>query len=298
MIFRYVREWLAVMVTSLVFTMDKDNDTYFLPRSRVTYFKDKKSRLFFEEMFIMFPQIIPKLEKCFKEGGGIPYSSYSGFHRIMNEMATEWHNNNMLQKVIPSIKGLHEKLQSGITCLDIGCGMGTPSLILGEAYPNSKQYGFDFSEDVIDHASKKAEAEGLHNTHFIVKDCAIFDPAYEEKFDFISAHDAIHDQAKPAIVLKNIYRMLKKGGVFSMIDIDSHSHPADNIETPKATLKYTFSMLHCMPVSLYFEGGAGLGACWGKELAAKMLQDAGFDDVEFINLEWDAFKMLFLTRKY
>ena len=46
------------------------------------------------------------------------------------------------------------------------------------------------------------------------------------------------------------------------------------------------SLFHCMTVSLA-QGGAGLGTCWGKELATEMLSDAGFGEVEVHELPHD-----------
>ena len=284
------------MVTSKVFTIDKESNTYFLPRSRVAYFQNAIARLLFEEFFIMFPPVLGELEQCFRKGGGVPYSSYAGFHELMNGMSAQGHKANLLQNHIPSIEGLPEKLEAGILCLDIGCGMGSPGLLMGERYPKSEMYGFDFEEHAIKTANHEAERMGLKNIHFIQKDVAVFDPKYAEMFDYISAHDAIHDQAKPADVLSNIYKMLKKGGTFSMVDVDAHSHPADNIGKANATLKYSISLLHCMPVSLFFEGGAGLGTCWGRELAVQMLKDAGFVDISIQRYPGD-FNVHYISKK-
>eukprot|EP00794_Sanderia_malayensis_P012718 gene12718-14023_t len=293
---RYVREWLAIMVTSEIFTMSKEDDKYFMPRDRISFFKDAMYGLVFEMFSVMFPPITPQLEKCFREGGGIPYSDYKGFHQTMNGMSAQGQKLNLLQNHIPSIEGLCEKLEKGINYLDIGCGMGTPTLLMAEKYPNSNCYGFDFAEEAISTAEQKAKAMGLKNAHLKVVDCHIFDPAYAEMFDFITAFDAIHDQAYPAEVLSAIYRMLKPGGVFSMVDVSGHTHPVDNVGKSKATLKYSISLFHCMPVSLYFKGGAGLGTCWGQEMAVKMLQDAGFTVDEVQNYPGD-FNVHYLARK-
>ena len=43
---------------------------------------------------------------------------------------------------------------------------------------------------------------------------------------------------------------------------------------PIGSLVYTISCMHCMTVSLA-EGGDGLGAMWGKEMAVQYLQEAG-----------------------
>ena len=285
------------MVVSKVVNVDKEANTYFLPRNRVKCLQNEITKLSMEEMFVMFPPVLNQLEECFKKGGGIPYSSYEDFHAVLDRMSASRHKENLLQNHIPSIEGLHEKLQSGIKCLDVGCGYGSPGLLMGERYPNSEMYGFDFSEEAIKCAQEKSEAMGLKNVHFLVKDCASFDPAFAETFDYISAHDAIHDQAKPADALSCIFKMLKKGGMFSMIDGGAHSHPADNVNISKAVFKYTVSLLHCMPVSLYFDGGAGLGTCWGRELAVKMLKEAGFSSVDIRPYHCSAFDIHYFVKK-
>jgi hypothetical protein len=42
--------------------------------------------------------------------------------------------------------------------------------------------------------------------------------------------------------------------------------------------------MYCMTVSLALDG-AGLGTVWGKELATKMLYDAGFQKVDLKEVE-------------
>ena len=294
---RYVREWLAILAVSKVINVDKEKNTYFLPRNRGKFLNSPFSRFSFEVFFTMFPQILPQLETCFSKGGGISYDSYAGFHAWMDSLSTLGHKMTLLQHHIPSIEGLHEKLESGICCLDVGCGMGSPGLLLAKQYPKSQFYGFDISEEAITLAKEEADKLGLQNVHFLVKDCSKFYPEYEEMFDYISANDAIHDQAYPAATLSSIFKMIKKGGIFSMVDVDAHSHPADNINVSQATLKYTLSLMHCMPVSLYFEGGAGLGTCWGRELATQMLKEAGFSNVVTKDYAGGSFNLSYIATK-
>ena len=295
--FRYVREWLAILVTSSIVTMDKDKNTYFLPRHSVSYFKSHANCLLYDMLFMMFTPVLPELQQCFKNGGGIPYSSYEEFHQVMGVFSKEGHDQTIIQKFLPSIEGMQEKLESGITYLDVGCGIGIPCILMAKQYPKSEFYGFDFSEKAINEARKEADHQGLKNAHFVLHDCAIFDSKYEEMFDFITAFDSIHDQARPAEALSGIYKMLKHGGIFSMVDVNSYSNPADNIGKHLSSLKYAISLLHCMPVSLFFDGGVGLGTCWGRELAVKMLKEAGFNETEERALEWNIFNVHYLSKK-
>jgi hypothetical protein len=80
-----------------------------------------------------------------------------------------------------------------------------------------------------------------------------------------------------------------------MMDIRAASALEDNVGNPFAPLMYGLSVLHCMTVSLA-EGGAGLGAMWGEQLARRMLADAGFADVEVHDVPDDPLDVLYVAR--
>ena len=97
-------------------------------------------------------------------------------------------------------------------------------------------------------------------------------------------------------MLDNIYRALRPGGVFLMVDIKASSQLEDNVGVPLATYLYTVSTMHCMSVSLGLDGD-GLGTCWGRQLATSMLADAGFGDVQVREIESDPFNYYYVARK-
>jgi SAM-dependent methyltransferase len=97
----------------------------------------------------------------------------------------------------------------------------------------------------------------------------------ENAFDFITIFDAIHDQAQPRRVLKNIARALRPGGTFLAVDVQASSNLEDNIAHPLAPAFYMMSTMHCMTVSLAL-GGEGLGNMWGEQKARELLGEAGF----------------------
>jgi 2-polyprenyl-3-methyl-5-hydroxy-6-metoxy-1,4-benzoquinol methylase len=146
----------------------------------------------------------------------------------------------------------------------------------------------------VGRARREAEAKGIGNIRFEVKDASRLDGA--EKFDLITAFDAIHDQAQPALVLKGIADCLKPGGVFLMQDIAGSSYVHKNMEHPIGPFGYTISCMHCMTVSLA-QGGDGLGAMWGEELAEKMLRDAGFNNINVSKLSHDIINVYYVARK-
>ena len=127
-----------------------------------------------------------------------------------------------------------------------------------------------------------------------MKDAATFDEC--DRYDLIATFDAIHDQARPDIVLQNIYKALRPDGVYLMQDIRATTDVGGNMEHPIAPLLYTISCMHCMTVSLAY-GGMGLGSMWGQEKALQMLSEAGFSSVEIKQLAHDFQNNYYIIKK-
>ena len=167
-------------------------------------------------------------------------------------------------------------------------------MFLAEHFPLSRFAGYDISAEAVDWANAEAARRGLANVRFTVQDAAALGES--EAFDAIFTFDAVHDQAHPAAVLKNIHRALRPGGIYLMQDIGVHTAVDQNLDHPIAPLIYSISCMHCMTVSLA-AGGAGLGAAWGVELAEEMVRAAGFERVEIHRLPHDLQNAYFVLRK-
>jgi ubiquinone/menaquinone biosynthesis C-methylase UbiE len=165
---------------------------------------------------------------------------------------------------------------------------------MARAFPASRFTGIDFSDEGLGAGRDEAARSGLTNASFIACDVAQFDAV--DSYDVITAFDAVHDQAHPARVLENIYRALRPGGVFLMVDVKASSNLEDNVGVPFAPYLYTVSTMHCMSVSLGLDGD-GLGTAWGKQLATSMLADAGFGDVQVREIETDPINNYYIGRK-
>jgi hypothetical protein len=82
-----------------------------------------------------------------------------------------------------------------------------------------------------------------------------------------------------------------------MQDIAASSHVQENMNNPLAPTLYTFSTMHCMTVSLAYNG-EGLGAVWGKQKAEQKLKEAGFSHpIEVKHIEGDILNYYYIARK-
>jgi len=284
---RYVREWLGAMVTGGIVELDPETGLYTLPPEHAACLTRAASpdNLAVPAQFIpLLGSVEDDIVACFRKGGGVPYARYGRFHEVMADESDQSVVSGLEEHVLPLVPGLAARLERGIDVLDIGCGSGRAMNRLARRYPRSRFTGYDFSELAIGNARREAFEHGTENVRFQVRDVARLEEAGQ--FDLVTAFDAIHDQARPAEVLRGIRRALREDGTFLMQDIKGQSSHHANVGNPIAPLLYTISCLHCMSVSLA-SGGAGLGAMWGRELAEKMLAEAGFRALDVHELPHD-----------
>lgn len=294
---RYVREWLGAMTTSGVVEYEPATRTFRLPpehAASLTRAAGPDNLAAITQYLPLMASVEAPLIACFRAGGGVPYARYERFHRIMAEESAAVHDAALIDVVLPLVPGLAERLHTGIDVADIGCGSGHAINLLAQAFPASRFTGYDFSEEGIGTARDEARQMGLGNATFELRD--VTDLGRHDRFDLITAFDAIHDQAHPAQVLSGICRALRDDGVFLMVDIRASSNLEDDLDHPLGTLIYTVSTMHCMTVSLALDGD-GLGTAWGEQKARQMLADAGFASVETAHVEADILNTYYLARK-
>jgi SAM-dependent methyltransferase len=294
---RYVREWLGAMVTGQIVELDPVAGTYRLPpehAAMVTRAAGPDNFASFAQFVAMLGKVEDGIVDAFREGGGVPYSEYPEFQRLMAEESAQVFDAVLVDVVLPLVPGLVERLQEGIDVADVGCGQGHAINLMAKAFPQSRFVGYDFSEEGITAGRDEASSLGLANARFEVKDAATLDgpPA----FDLITTFDAVHDQADPARVLKGIAEALRPGGVYLCVDIQASSHVHENVDHPLGPFLYTVSCMHCMTVSLALDG-EGLGAAWGQQKAEEMMRDAGFTEIDVKTVEGDIINNYYIARK-
>jgi len=294
---RYVREWLGAMVTGGIVEYDPETGGYYLPAEHaacLTRASTPNNAAVPCQWVAVLGGVEDAVVEAFEHGRGVPYSAYRRFHEVMAEESGQTTVAGLDEYILPAIPGLVERLEAGIDVLDVGCGSGEALMHMAGRFGDSRFVGYDLSEAAVATAIERARERGLGNVHFEALDL----PTLRETatFDLITAFDAIHDQARPDLVLGNIRRALRPGGTFLMQDIGGSSHLHHNLDGPMSPFIYTISCMHCMSVSLA-GGGMGLGAAWGREKALQMLHEAGFEDVRVERLEHDIQNEYFIMSK-
>lgn len=159
-------------------------------------------------------------------------------------------------------------LRPGMRLLDCGSGSGSITVGLAQVIAPGEVRGIEISEGEVVRARGKATAEGIANVHFEVGDITnLAFPA--ESFDAIFSHNVLEHVAEPIKALREMYRVLKPGGVIGIRDIDSGGH----LYSPATALLHEYARLLLTVWEL-----AGGHPRIGRRLRG-LLHEAGFVDV-------------------
>jgi SAM-dependent methyltransferase len=291
-----VREWLGAMTTGGVVEYDAAERAYRLPPEHAAMLTGTGPNNFaaFMQGLTMAANVEEQIVACFRDGGGVPYSAFPRFRAVMAEDSGAVHNATLIDVTLPLVPGLADRLSDGIDVADVGCGSGHAINLMARAFPRSRFTGFDLSEAAISAARAEAGRDGLANARFERRDAAHLGET--ERFDFVTTFDAVHDQARPDLMLAGIAASLRPAGIYLCMDTSASSQLADNLGHPLAPFLYTVSCMHCMTVSLA-DGGMGLGTMWGEQTARRMLGEAGFGSVEAKRVDGDIVNAYFIARK-
>ncbi len=282
---RYVREWLKGMVAAEYIEYNPETDTYFMSAEQKAVLTQEESPVFASGAFQFTISSLlhtPKLIESFRTGGGISFEEFGEeIASAIDRLHRPWFDHFLTSQWLPGVPGLKERLDEGISVLDVGCGLGRSTVAIGSDYPKSQVVGIDPHVPSIEKARKLASEKGINNVEFL--ELALEDMTSQDRsFDLIVAIDCIHDFANPVQGLQHIKQLLSQNGqVFWSEPTGSHN-PIEN-RNPTGKMPANLSPFHCLSVSLA-KDGAGLGTIIGEEGAKKLAKEAGFTNFEKIAL--------------
>ena len=293
---RYVREWLAGLTVGGIVEHDPAAGTYVLPAEHaasLTRAAGPNNLASFGQYVALFGEVEQEVVRAFHDGRGVPYSAMPRFQALQAEESAQVHDGALVEVTLPLVDGLIDRLRAGIDVLDVGCGHGHAANLIADAFPTSRVTGIDISEEGVAAARAEAKELRLTNAEFEVRDALTIGTA---EYDVVTTFDVVHDLPQPDETVAAIFRALRPGGVYLMIDIAASSHLHENLEHPLGPALYAVSIFHCMSVSLA-GGGPGLGTMWGEQRALELLERSGFEQVEVKRVETDFLNNYYIARK-
>ena len=277
---RYVREWLRSQAAGGYVTYDPETDRYTLPDEHALALADEESPFYVLGGFDVIAAVQAdedEIAERIRTGEGMGWHEhdqrlFSGTERFFRpgykaHLVSEW---------IPALDGVEEKLERGGTIADIGCGHGTSTIILAEAFPESRFTGFDYHDGSIMRAREAAKEAG-------VADRVSFETATAKDYpgtgyDLVCAFDCLHDMGDPVGAAGHVRGTLARDGSWMIVEPYAGDRVEDNLN-PVGRIFYTASTTLCVPNSLDQDVGRALGAQAGEAKIAEVVTEGGFSSV-------------------
>ena len=276
---KYLSQWLGSVCAAGYITYHPDDETFEItPEQALILGREGQPACMqgFIELVVAQYAAHKMAVDTFKSGEGRDWDQhlpccFNGIDRFFRpgyvaHLVDEW---------IPSLDGVETKLKEGAKIIDIGCGHGSSTILMAQAYPNSSVYGIDFHKESIDIARKNAKEAGVTNVRFDVSRAQDY---AGEGYDFACIFDALHDMGDPVGAARHIKETLKEDGTFMLVEPMAGDSMAENMH-PLGQIYYAGSTLMCTPASLAQEVGLGLGAQAGQKRMTEVLNEAGFPNV-------------------
>ena len=199
---------------------------------------------------------------------------------------------HLVPEWLPALEGVVPKLAAGATVADVGCGHGASTVIMAQAYPASRFFGFDYHAPSIATATQRAADGGVADRVTFAQATA---KSYDgQDYDLICFFDCLHDMGDPVGAAQHAYQALKPDGTVLLVEPLAGDHLQDNLN-PVGRLFYAASTFICTPNSLSQEVGLGLGAQAGEARLNNVFLEAGF--TRFRRATATPFNLIFEARQ-
>ena len=179
---------------------------------------------------------------------------------------------NLISQWIPALEGVETKLKKDAHVADVGCGHGSSTILMAQAYPNSSFTGFDYHQPSIEVARKRAQDAGLGERVKFEKAAAKDFPG--NHYDLVTFFDCLHDMGDPVGASKHVLQSLAADGTWMIVEPFANDKVEENHNLIGRAF-YGASTLICTPASLSQEVGLALGAQAGEARMRNVVTSGG-----------------------
>ena len=274
---RYVREWLNAQAAGDFVNYEPETGRYYLLPEQAMALTDPGSPAYLPGIFqVALGSVLdsPRITEAARSGAGFGWHEhgadvYEGTDRFFRP----GYNANLVSQWLPALDGVVDKLERGALVADVGCGHGSSTILMAQAFPDSTFVGTDYDDGSIRTARQRASEASVGGR---VRFGTAAASAYEgDGYDLVTMFDCLHDMGDPLGAARHVRGSLKPDGTWMIVEPYAEDRVEGNFN-PVGRAYYAFSTLLCTPASLSQEVGLALGAQAGEARIRDVVTAAGF----------------------
>lgn len=276
---RYVREWLSTQAAAGYVSYDAASGRFELPPEHAPLLADDRSEVNMCGLFGMAAPLFAdesKITEAFRTGRGVGWHEHDPrLYGLTDRIFRNGYAAHLVPDWIPALDGVEAKLRTGAVVADVGCGYGSSTILMAEAYPMSTFVGYDYHEPSI--AAARAAASRSNLGDRVRFEVASATAMPKGGFDLVCCFDCVHDMGDPVGALSSIRRSLRGNGTLMIVE----PYATDSLEgnlTPVGRIFYAASTMLCVPSGLAQDVGLALGAQAGEAKMRDVVLNAGYSD--------------------
>jgi SAM-dependent methyltransferase len=274
---RYVREWLNSQAAAGYVTYHPSSASYELTPEQAFVLADESSPAHFTPAWQVVASMWSDEEKAinaFRTGKGVSWGDHD--HRLHCGVAAFYRNaykGSLVPQWLPALDGVTTRLEQGIEVADVGCGHGHSTILMAEAFPNSRFVGFDVHPGSVEAARQNAAAAGVGGR--VRFEVGKADDFPGDDYGLICFFDCLHDMGRPVAAAAHAAKALAPKGTVLLVEPFANDRVEDNLNVV-GRLYYAASTTMCCAHAISERGTHVLGAQAGEARLADVFKSAGF----------------------
>lgn len=273
----YAREWLNAQAAGGYVEYDAGSGRFTLPPEHAVALADETSPAYLPGFFQIALGTVhdaDRIVEAARTATGVGWHEHTGdVHEGCERFFRPGYAANLVSAWLPALDGVVPKLESGARVADVGCGHGSSTVLMAQAYPRSSFLGSDYHAASIATARDRATAAG-------VGDRIRFEVASATElggggYQLVTMFDCLHDMGDPVGAARHVRSVIDPDGTWMIVEPTAGDRVEDNLN-PVGRAYYGFSTLLCTPASLSQPVGAALGTQAGPARIRDVVEQAGF----------------------
>jgi SAM-dependent methyltransferase len=267
---RYVREWLNAQAASGYLAYHAPSGAYELTAEHALVLADDVPHAWNIPASMWSDE--EKALDAFRTGRGVAWGDHD--ERMACGVAAFYRNGyraSLVPQWLPALDGVLAQLEAGIRVADVGCGHGHSTLLMAEAFPKSRFFGYDAHAPSVECARTNALAARRSAEFGVSKATGYPDLQY----GLICFFDTLHDLGDPVAAVRHAAETLAPGGTVMLVEPFAEDKVEKNLGTV-GQLYYAGSAMICCAHAISEGGKLVLGAQAGPARLADVFRKAGF----------------------